>query len=212
MRASYLICILLFVCSRAFATVPIGTVALYSDGKVEKLLAKEQNGLRWEDDRKRQFLRSTNPAVPVLERKDFLSGRGYRQVIANGNPGALRELPPGTPVEFSMVRSRYSGERSQRNWECTYLGRVRQDVLGADRDLDRYSCERFVIHRKLHNRSFRELRDFTYSPDLGVIVTIDRKTRKDSRSSRLVALFPPEKADYKTLSQAVGKIRGESTP
>jgi hypothetical protein len=209
MRASYWICLFLLVSSGTLGAVPIGTVALYSDGKVEKLLAKEPDGWRWEDDRKRQFLRSTNPAIPVLERRDFLSGRGYRQAIASGNPGTLRQLPPGTPVEFSMIRSRNSGERSRRNWECTYLGQQRQDVLGTERMLDRYSCERFKIHRKLHNRSFRERRDFAYSPELGVVVDLERKTRKRSRSRQLVALFPPEKADYKTLSRAVRKIRGD---
>lgn len=209
MRAALLINVLLLLAGTAVGAVPVGTVALYSDGKVEKLLADEADGLRWEDDRKRQYLRSRNPAVPVLERRDFLSGRGYRQAVVDGDPDALHKLTPGTPVEFSVIRSRFSGERSQRNWECSHLGQVRQDVLGTERMLDRYSCERFVVHRKLHNRSFREKQDFTYSPELGVVVDLDRKTRKKSSSRRLVALFPPGKADYKTLSRAVRKIRGD---
>jgi hypothetical protein len=209
MRAAQLIHLFLLLSGTALAAVPVGTVALYSDGKVEKLLSAGEEGLRWEDDRKRQYLRSRNPAVPVLERRDFLSGRGYRQVVSGGNPDALRALPPGTPVEFSVIRSRFGGERSKRSWECSHLGRVRQDVLGTERELDRYSCERFVIHRKFHNRSFRERRDFTYSPELAVVVELDRKTRKTSGSRRLVALFPPGKADYKTVSRAVRKIRGD---
>jgi len=208
MRTALLIPVFLLVSETALGAVPVGTVALYSDGNVEKLLADEKDGLRWEDDRKRQHLRSKNPAIPVLERRDFLSGTGYHQAVSSGDPDALRKLPPGTPVEFSVIRSGFSGERSKRNWECSYLGRVRQDVLGTERMLDRYSCERFAIHRKLHNRSFRERRDFTYSHDLGVVVDLDRKTRKKSSSRRLVALFPPGKADYKTLSRAVRKIRG----
>lgn len=209
MRAGFLIHIFLLLSGVAFGAVPVGTVALYSDGTLEKLLADEKDSLLWEDDRKRQYLRSKNPALPVLERQDFLSGRGYRQIVSSGNPDALRELPPGTPVEFSVLRTRNSGERSKRNWECSYLGQVSQDVLGTERSLERYSCERFVIHRKFHNRSFRERRDFTYSPDLGIVVDLDRKTRKRSRSRQLVALFPPGEADYKTLSRAVRKIRGD---
>lgn len=207
MRASILISVLLLSSSGAFAAVPVGTVALYSDGTVEKLLAIEGDTLRWEDDRKRQFVRSTNPAFPVLERRDFLSGRGYHQVVSIGDVDALRGAPPGTSVEFSVIRNRNSGERSKRNWECSFQGRMRHDVLGTERQLDRYSCERFVIHRKLHNRSFRERRDFSFSPDLALVVDMERTTRKGSSSRRLIALFPPGKADYKTLSRAVRKAR-----
>lgn len=209
MRVSHLIIFFSLFSSAAFAAVPVGTVALYSDGTVEKLLAREGETLRWENDRKRQFVRSTNPAVPVLERQDFLSGGGYRQVLSGGDPDALRGSAAGTSVEFSVIRIRNSGERSKRNWECSFVGQARQDVLGTERQLDRYSCERFVIHRKLHNRSFRERRDFTYSPDLALLVDLERKTRKRSSSRRLIALFPPGKADYKTLSRAVRKARSD---
>ena len=207
MRAASSILFFLLVSGMSHGAVPVGTIALYSDGQVEKLLAADEQGLRWEDDRKRQYLRSPNPAVPVLERRDFLSGTGYHQVLGSGDPNALHELPPGTPVEFSVIRSRFNGERSKRNWECSYLGRTRQDVLGAERIVDRYSCERFVIPRKFYQRIFRERRDFSYSPDLGIVVDLDRKTRSKTSSRRLVALFPPGKADYKTLSRAVRKIR-----
>jgi hypothetical protein len=196
----------LLLSAGASGAVPVGTIALYSDGKVEKLIAKEERGLRWEDDRKRQFLRSRNPAIPVLESRHLISGNFYFQEVHSGNPDSIRGLPPGTSVEFTMIRHRNGGVR-MRHWECAYLGSARGEVLGQMRSLDRYRCERFAIHKKLHNRSFREQREFSYSPELGVTVDLERKTRKRTRTRRLVALFPPGEADYKTLSRAVRKIR-----
>ncbi len=52
----------------AIAGLPGGSIAIYSDGTVEKLIAIEGEAMRWEDDRKRQYLRSPNPVLPVLER------------------------------------------------------------------------------------------------------------------------------------------------
>lgn len=209
MHARYLICCLLLGAQAAPAVVPVGSIALYSDGRVEKLMANEAGRLHWEDDRKRRFVRATNPIVPPLERTDFLSQRGYRQNTASGDPDAIHRLPAGSPVEFSVIRTRNSGEISKRYWECVYLGKSRQQVLETERDLDRYTCERFVIHRKLHNRSFREKREFSYSPDLGLVVDLQRQTRKNSSSSRLVRVIPPDKADYRTISRAVRKLRGK---
>jgi hypothetical protein len=189
------------------AAVPVGSVVLYSDGDVEKLLAEEQGRLRWEDDRKRVYVRSTNPVVPVLVKRDFLSGRGYTQRVASGDPDQIHKRPVGSPVEFTLLRSKSDGTQSRRSWECVYQGESRQEVLGVKRDLDHYVCERFVIHRKLLNKLFRERREFSYSRDLGLVVDLKRKTRNKSSSKRLVAVFPPGKADYKNVSRAVRKIR-----
>ena len=118
------------------AAVPVGTVALYSDGKVEKLVSAGEEGLRWEDDRKRQYLRSRNPAVPVLERRDFLSGRGYRQIVSSGNPDALLELPVelrvdreplgvlGQPREHPVERAAIDARRDVRE-HAERAGRLR---------------------------------------------------------------------------------------
>lgn len=206
-RAGALACVLLACGSGVSAALPVGSVVLYSDGDVEKLLAAEQDRVRWEDDRKRVYVRSTNPIIPVLEKTDFLSGRGYTQRVASGDPDQIHTLPGGSPVEFSLLRSKSDGTQSRRSWQCVYQGKSRQEVLGVKRDLDRYVCERFSIHRKFHNKTFRERREFSYSQDLGLVVELKRQTPKKSSSKRLVAVFPPGKADYSTVSRAVRKIR-----
>jgi len=190
------------------AAVPVGSVVIYSDGRVEKLLAREGDTQRWEDDRKRQFVRSDNPILPLLEKRYFLRGNGYRQRVAKGDPGSIRKLPEGTPVEFSLVRTRDDGSTLQRHWECEFLGKSKKKVLGKNRKLEHYSCERFSIHRKMHNRWFREKREFSYSPELGLVVDLKRETRKKQSRFEVEAILSPKKASYKRISRAVRKVRG----
>jgi len=180
---------------------------MYSDGRVEKLMSHRDGELLWEDDRKRQFVRSENPIMPVLRRTDFLSGKGHSQSVGEGNPDSIRQLPSGTRVGFTVVRARYSGERSIRNWDCKHLGKRQEKVLGVMRELDSFACERFVIQRKTWQKNFRESRQFSYSRDLGLVVEMQRKTRKKSSGWKLVSIVPPDKASYKRLSKKVRKLR-----
>jgi len=200
--------VLCLVGGAASAAVPVGSVVMYSDGRVEKLLSHSDGELLWEDDRKRQFLRSENPIRPTLERKDFLSRKGYSQPVGEGDPDSISSLPSGTRIGFTTVRIRHTGERSIRNWECKHLGTEQKKVLGVMRELDLYDCERFVVQHKPWQKQFRESRKFSYSHDLGLIVKMKRKTRKKSRKWKLVSILPPEKTDYRRLSKRVRKLRG----
>jgi|GEM_PF-5565411 len=206
MRHVVLFTFFIAISTAASATVPVGTIALYSDGRVEKLIATEEEGLRWEDDRMRQFLRSRNPVMPVLESRQLVTGNVYFQELERGDPEQIKQLPLGTPVHFSVIRHR-DGERKRRFWKCEFLGSVREEVLGEPRDLERYQCKQSSFTRKLWLR-IRDTREFTFSPELGVIVSMERKTAKGkTRARQLVAMFEPGEADYKTLSRAVRKIR-----
>jgi hypothetical protein len=188
------------------AAMPVGSVAIYSDGSVEKLLADEGDRLHWEDHRKRRLVRSKNPIVPLLQRTDFLSKRGYRQTISSGDPGSIKTLAPGEPLEFTVLRTRYNGETSRRMWECQRLARTKEKVIGVSRVLDKYVCERFVLHRKLWNRQFREKREFSYSRDLGLVVELKRQTRTRTSNKRLVAILAPDKAEYRQIKQVLKKV------
>ena len=192
----------------AWAALPSGSVVMYSDGRVEKLLSSEQGNLLWEDDRKRRYLRSSNPIMPVLERRAFLSGKGYVQTLRSGDPDSIAGRPSGERVEFSVVRERADRAPSVRTWECARQAAQSKKVLGEMRQLDAYRCERFVYHRKTWQRQFRESREFLYSRDLGLIVEMQRKTRKKENKWRLVSVLAPDEATYKTLSRKVRKLRG----
>jgi hypothetical protein len=189
--------------------MPVGTVALYSDGRVEKLIAIEKEGLRWEDDRMRQFLRSRNPIMPVLESRQRISGRVYSQQLDNGHPDRIRELPVGSSLHFSVVRNGTGGTKT-RYWRCEFLGDAQEDIVGLLRDVEKYRCRQSSMSRKLGLR-VRENREFTYSPSLGVITEMRQERTRDGRvrERRLVALFEPGQWDYRTLSRAVRDVRGD---
>jgi hypothetical protein len=199
--------ILCVLSGAASAALPIGSVVMYSDGRVEKLMSHGNGELLWEDDRKRQFLRSDNPIMPLLRRTDFLSGKGYSQSVAEGDPDSIKQLPSGVQVGFTVIRTKHSGERSTRNWNCKHVGKRQEKVLGVIRELDSFSCERFVFQRKTWQKNFRESRQFSYSHDLGLVVKMQRKTRKKSRGWKLVSIVPPDQTSYKRLSREVRKLR-----
>lgn len=191
----------------AIADVPVGSVAVYSDGGVEKLLSRTDGKSLWEDDRKRRYLRTDNPILPVRERSNFLDGHGYVQTVIEGQPENYRKLAVGQRLEFTLRRNYRDGKTATRMWDCEYRGARQGKVLDKPRTLQRYVCERFIIHRKLHNRSFRERRVIAFSEELGMVVDLQRTTRKRTSSRKLVALLPPSKATYKTLRTLVRKIR-----
>ena len=199
--------LLFFLSGSVVAALPIGSVAMYSDGRVEKLLAYEDGKQLWEDDRKRRYLRSDNPIMPTLERRDFLSGKGYVQNLRTGDPDSISVRPRGERVEFSVVRARAGTTPSVRTWECVRLGTEQKKVLGKLREVENYRCERFVYHRKTWQRQFRESREFSYSRELGLTVKMKRETRKRQSSRRLVSVVAPDKASYKRLSRKVRKLR-----
>ncbi len=207
-RQSRNLLVLCLVGGAASAAVPVGSVAMYSDGRVEKLISHSDGKLLWEDDRKRRFLRSENPIIPTLERKDFLSRKGYSQWVSDGDPDSIDRLTSGTRIGFKTVRVRHNGKRSTRNWDCKYLGSKKKKVLGMMRKLDMFDCERFVVHSRTWQKQFRESRQFSYSSELGLIVDMKRKTRKKSNEWKLVAILPPEKTGYRHLSKRVRKLRG----
>jgi hypothetical protein len=180
---------------------------MYSDGRVEKLMSHRDGELLWEDDRKRQFVRSENPIMPLLRRTDFLSGKGYLQSVGEGDPDSIKQSPGGTRVDFTVVRAKYSGERSTRNWSCKHLGKRQEKVLGVMRELESFACERFVVQRKTWQKQFRESRQLSYSRDLGLVVEMQRKTRNGSTEWKLLSIVPPDKANYKHLSKKVRKLR-----
>lgn len=207
LRWSACICVALLISPALPAAVPVGSIALYSNGKVEKLLSVDGGGHLWEDDRKRRYLRSTNPVVPVLMRSNFLSGRGYRQVVVSGKPASISSLPPGTPVEFSVERTKTSGERTRRQWKCVRSEKSTARVLGIDRRIDRYSCERFTIHRKTWQPIVKEVKVFSYSPELGLVTKMKHTRGEKTRRWKLAKLIAPEKATYKRVSKQVRKLR-----
>lgn len=209
MHRNWILGLAMLFAGSALAGLPVGSVVIYSDGTAEKLIEKGEGLQRWQDDRKRLSVRSTNPILPKLERRTFLSGKGYRQQLIRGNPDSIRGLRwSDTPVEFTLLRTREDGSKSQRHWECRALGASTKKVAGVQRMIENYHCERFNIHRKLHNRDFRERRELSYSPELDLVVDMKRETRTRKARRKLVRVYLPDDVSYRRISRALRKVRG----
>lgn len=189
--------------------IQAGSVVIYSDGSAEKLLAKNAAQSHWEDDRKRRITRSTNPILPVLERTEFLGNRGYSQSVTDGGPDAMPVPVEGNSMAFTVTRISHAGKRSMRNWECTHLGTEDSKVLGKTRRLEHYSCQRFVLKGKYWSRQIIEKKEFSYSPDLGLVVDLKRHRKTTVSSRKLVKILPPAQANYKQVRKALNPYRSE---
>lgn len=200
--------VLLLLSGQAMALKP-GTVVVYSDSSVEKLLSDDGQTMVWEDDRKRRITRSHNPVIPVLERKDFLGGGGYSLKLVGGDPAALLEAPKGKLVEFVYLRTKSDGRTSLREWQCTAEGKKKRKVLGKSRALLMYHCKRMKTGSKFWARSVKEERTIAYSPRLKLVVDLKRKTRKSKSRKRVAAILSPRKAGYSAIKRQLDKVRSK---
>ncbi len=198
---------LLFWAGIAQAGLSVGSVVVYSDGKVERFLGEQDGKLIWEDDRKRRYVKSKNPIVPVLERISLVSGKGYRQPISSGDPATIDKLGAGQAVEFTVSRIRDDGRRSERRWECQRTGNASVRVLGVDRRVEQFRCIRFIVHRKFWHKVVKEQLDFAYSSELELVVKRERRYRDKTRTREVAAILPPGQASYERLSKLVRDIR-----
>ncbi len=195
------------------AALPPGTVALYSDGSVERLIETDAKQSLWEDDRKRRYLRASNPIVPVVMRSTFLSGKQSHQQVVAGNPDAIARQAPGAWLEFTVERSKSTGERSRRTWRCKRGGTRVEQVVGMNREIEDYVCERFVLHRKFWQPVIKERREFGYSRELGLVTDMTRTRPRVGKTQqwRLSQLITPRDATYQNLSKQVRELRAART-
>ncbi len=187
-----------------------GTIAVYSDGRVVKLLENKGDATIWQDHRLRRITYAANPVLPPRQRLGLDGRLQYRETLDEGNPASLLNASPGTTVEFRTHRVNAKGVASSRNYQCTALGIDRVRVLGRDESVRRFRCERYTVHAKLWTRQIKEIRELAYSPRLRLVVEqVRRRPAKGTvRERRLVALIPPGKYRYADLRSLLAAQRG----
>ena len=194
--------------SAALGAAPaIGSVALYDDGSALKLLSVHKHRRVWQDHRLRRLTYLDNPVMPPVERVGPDGHLQYRERLQGATPAKLRLRRPGQKVEFETQRLDGRGNGAVRHYECTYLGTRQARVLGRRERLQRFSCQRFTLHKKLWTRRIRESRTFSYSPRLGLVVDLVRETPRSRRERHLIALFPPGRYRYERVRQALAAAR-----
>ena len=205
----FTVCLVLILAIPAQASTQVGSVAIYSDGRVEKLLEKNSEWSLWQDQRKRLYKRSVLPFLPDLSYQKFPDpSKGFSHTIFFGNPENLIPYGRADVVDFELIKktSRSSGKKY---WQCSFDGEGKF-TLGKKRiKTMNYDCVRWVLYKETVPKTKETIR-LKYSPKLGLVV--DRK-RRDSKGKKervkLVKVLKPKKATAKRISRAVYKIRNE---
>ncbi len=192
--------ILLLVPALSLAAPRPGSVAVHSDGSVRRLLEVSDAGARWEDQRLRTELLPSNPLLPPRWRVGLDGRVQFRQHLLKGRPDRLLNAPPGSSETFVVARIDARGNRSERHFECRYLGPASRRLDGRREAVRHFRCERFAIHRKFWTRVPKETIETWWSPRLGLVLESHRR-RPDGRSRqrRLLELLPPGAYRYRKV-------------
>lgn len=187
-----------------------GDAFVFSDGRVERVIAADGERMTWAGLGGASYKRSRNFIVPVLQ---WRSGRasGLREV--HGNPDALWPLDRPKSARFRVVTEtkanpQATGKRSVSLWVCK-TGKARMfSVPVGEYSAIPILCDRYspTTMRLL------ERREWDYAPELGHYirrVTINY-LRGTTRTADLVAALSgpaANKARLAALSESAKKAR-----
>jgi hypothetical protein len=199
-----LLCISMLLPVTASAVQP-GSIAVFSDGSVEKFVARNGDREIWEDERLRRITRPVNPLLPPITREPLLGGVDYTQVLQKGNPAVLLSGKKGDVAEFSVWRVRGLDTGSERRYRCTHEGVHSLPVMGKPEQVTRYTCIRFRVSGASWQERIKETRIIDYSPRLEMVVATKRTTPKSDSRRVLVRLMAPAAYSYKALRKELKK-------
>ena len=190
------------------AAPKIGTVAIYSDGQVEKLMDSGEGWTLWEDQRKRRYKKSNLPFMPLLSYQKFPDrSQGFSHELVFGAPYKLMPFGDLDSLRFDLVRNSNTSS-NKKHWSCEFTGKGRFRLENKKRyKTQNYRCIR-VVYIKDTFAAPRETIDLKYSPTLGLVVDKTRTDRVgEKKRTKLVRLLKPKKATAKRISRTVYKLR-----
>lgn len=149
----------------AMPTYEGGDAFVFSDGRVERVIASSGNSVTWSGLSGPTYTRSRNFIVPVLS---WRSGRGTGSREVHGNPDALWPMVRPRSVRFRVVSETRAGpeaslKRSVALWVCK-SGKLRSFTVKAGNfEAVPVVCDRYS------STSMRliERREWDYAPELG---------------------------------------------
>ncbi|WP_296055659.1 hypothetical protein [uncultured Amphritea sp.] len=200
--------LLVFVPAISMAEIIPGSVVVYSDGDVEKLLSTNKEWSLWEDQRKRQYKRSYLPYLPVLEYRRFSEQPGgYDQFVPDLGEVELKPFSDRESVRFDLTRRDLQKGTTKRLWRCSYDGSGTFSLSKTQQlKTHEYSCMRVVVGKGFLEK-VREQLVLSYSPELKLVmkqVKTDRYGR--TRQVEVERILPPERATAKRIARTVYKI------
>ena len=191
----------------AMAGLKPGSIVIYTDGDVEKLLVQNQEWTIWEDQRNRRYKRSYLPYFPVLEYRRFKEeASGYDQFVTDISAVELKPFSPRASVQFTLTRRDLNKGASSRFWRCSYVGSgsyllSKEELLTQD-----YSCTRLVVDKR-YIQHIREKLVVSYSPKLNLVVKQVRTNRQGKETQvEIKRILTPERATAKRIARTVYKL------
>ena len=184
-----------------------GSVVIYTDGDVEKLLVQNQEWAIWEDQRNRRYKRAYLPYFPVLEYRRFTEElSGYDQFVADMSAVELIPYSARESVQFSLTRRDLNKGSRSRLWRCSYTGKGNYRLSKQDLVTQDYSCTRLSVN-KYYVESFREKLVVSYSPKLNLVVKQVKTNRRGKETQIAVKrILTPERATAKRIARTVYKL------
>lgn len=180
-----------------------GSVAIYSNGKVEMLIQRTHQGSLWEDTRKRRYLKSQFPFYPLVKYERFpASTGGYEQHLIKGDPGQLKPYGQKDKVHLVLVKTKSDGTSKEINWRCLYKGKSAFQLQTVNYATTKFHCDRLTSAKW----RIRESLLIEYSPELDLIVGLTQKKKDRTRHHQLVTLLPKEQATPGRITEEVKKI------
>jgi hypothetical protein len=191
----------------AMAGLKPGSVVIYTDGDVEKLLVQNQESAIWEDQRNRRYKRSYLPYFPVLEYRRFKEDpSGYDQFVTDMSAVELKPFGSRESVQFTLTRRDLNKGASSRLWRCSFVGSGSYRLSKQDLVTQDYSCTRFSVN-KYYVESFREKLVVSYSPRLNLVVKQVKTNRRGKETQVAVKrILTPERATAKRIARTVYKL------
>ena len=210
-----LLLLLAFLCSVASAktTRPdfkqpgflVGTVFIYSDGDVEKLIDQRRNWVVIETMRKQRYKNDLNFVIPTLEKSTLTYS--YQQRVIKGNPDRLFPLDKSRSVDFVLQRKRDNGKQRERSWSCAPATRQSIEVLKTVKPVYKVSCDHIGFSKNGKSGEKRESFDYYYDPSLSWVVKRVRYKKGKESARQLMYILPPDKATPRKITRLLKKIR-----
>lgn len=194
--------------ARSVLTLPkyeVGSVFIYSDGHVEKLVRKLRDSYVVEDMRKRRYRRDMNFTIPPLEYTSF--DNAYRQQVISGDPSAILPLERSRRSTFQVKRERNNGETRVSEWSCGQAQPLQTKVMRQSLQVIHVACRRISRNIFKGKTRLRETVEYDYDPATGWVVKRVRTSGFESRSRTLLAVLPPKKATVGAISRELRKTR-----
>lgn len=191
----------------AQATTQVGSVAIYSDGRVEKLIEIGPDWTIWEDQRKRLYKKVNYPHFPIIHYQKYPEkNEGYQQKLIYGSPGKLKPLGNEVTVNYELLKTS-KNSKNTKYWECSYAGEGLFRVDSKKYSTDNYECTRFSVKKDISS-SLKEQLNLKYAADLGLVVYKQRISFLGKKQrAKLVKVLEPERATAKRISRIVYKLR-----